>query len=65
MPFFTIITDWLADRAAGKSLKWTYHLVDRNGRMHSEPWGEDRVYQYGAPLGIEQLFTEELPIGLS
>jgi len=64
-PFFLIIADWLADRAAGKPLQSTYNLVDRTGKMHSEPWGDQRIYQYGAPLGIEQLFADAPPIGLS
>ena len=65
MPFFTVIADWLADRAAGKPLESTYNLVDSTGKMHSEPWGERRVYEYGAPLGVEQLFSGEPPMGLS
>lgn len=65
LPFFPIIVDWLADRAAGKSFKSTYNLIDRNGQLHTEPWGENRVYQYGAPLGVEHLFSAELPIGVS
>ncbi len=65
MPFFTIIADWLADRAAGKPLESTYNLVDSTGKMHTEPWGEGRVYEYGAPLGVEQLFSGEPPMGLS
>ena len=65
LPFFTIIADWLADRAAGKSLESTYSVVDRTGQMHTEPWGGKRTYQYGAPLGVEQLFCEEPPIGVS
>jgi pimeloyl-ACP methyl ester carboxylesterase len=64
-PFFPLIADWMADRAAGKPLESTYNVVDRNGQLHSEPWGERRTYQYGAPLGVEQLFAEEPPIGLS
>ena len=65
MPFFTVIADWLADRAAGKSLESTFNLVDSTGQMHTQPWGEKREYQYGAPLGIEQLFSDKPPIGLS
>ncbi len=65
LPFFTIIADWLADRAAGKPLESTYNLVDRTGQMHTEPWGEKRIYQYGAPLGVEQLFSDKPPIGVS
>ena len=64
-PHFTIIADWLADRAAGKTIESTYTLIDRNGQPHTQPWGEKRFYEYGAPLGVEQLFSEQLPIGLS
>ncbi len=64
-PFFLIIADWLADRAAGKPLQSTYNLVDRTGQMHTEPWGERRAYQCGAPLGVEQLFSDQPPVGLS
>ncbi len=64
-PFFTIIADWLLDRAAGKTLISTYNLVDRTGQMHSEPWATARSYQYGAPLGTEQLFSGKPPIGVS
>jgi dienelactone hydrolase len=64
-PFFSLIADWLLDRARGKSLESTYNLVDRNGRMRTEPWGQQRVYQYGAPLGIEQLLSDSPPVGLS
>ncbi len=64
-PFFLIIADWLADRAARKPLHSTYNVVDRNGQMHSEPWGETRKYEYGAPLGVEQLFSDKPPVGVS
>lgn len=64
-PFFPIIADWLVDRASGKKLESTYNVVDRNGQMHTEPWGTKRTYVYGAPLGIDQLYSEKPPIGLS
>jgi len=64
-PFFLLMADWLADRAAGKPLESTYNLIDRTGQMHTEPYGEERRYQYGAPLGIEQLWGETLPVGVS
>ena len=63
--FFPIVADWLADRAAGKKLDSTCSVVDRTGQMHVQPWGGVRTYQYGAPLGIEQLFSDRPPIGLS
>ncbi|QYE37127.1 esterase FrsA (plasmid) [Polymorphobacter sp. PAMC 29334] len=64
-PFFTVIADWLVDRAAGHPAASTYTVVDRTGRAHSEPWGERRTYQYGAPLGVQQLFAATPPVGLS
>lgn len=64
-PFFLLMADWLADRAAGKPLESTYNLIDRTGQMHSEPYGQTRSYQYGAPLGVEQLWSEHPPLGLS
>ncbi|HEY0811776.1 MAG TPA: hypothetical protein VGE11_00730 [Pseudonocardia sp.] len=65
LPFWTIIVDWLADRAAGLPLESTYNLVDRTGQMHTEPWGNKRDYQYGAPLGVDHLLSDEPPVGLS
>ena len=56
MPFFTIIANWLADRAASKPLESTYNLVDGTGHMHRERWGEERVCQYGAPLEWSNCF---------
>ena len=64
-PFFPLIADWLADRAAGKPLASTYNVVDTLGQMHSEPWGETRVHQHGAPLGVEHLWSEKPPVGLA
>ncbi len=64
-PFFLVIADWLADRAAGKPLESTYSVVDTLGQMHSEPWGGRRVHQHGAPLGVEQLFADRPPFGIS
>ena len=65
IPFFPMIADWLADRAKGKPLESTYNVVDTTGQMHTEPWGENRVYQYGAPLGVDQLFADKPPVGLA
>ena len=64
-PFFPLIADWLADRAAGKPLESTYNVVDTLGQMHSEPWGEARVHQHGAPLGVDQLWSDKPPAGLA
>lgn len=64
-PFFLLMADWLADRAAGKALQSTYNLIDRTGQMHTQPYGERRTYQYGAPLGVDQVWSGKPPIGLS
>ena len=64
-PFFLLIADWLADRAAGQPLDSTYNVVDRTGRLHAEPWGGTRTLQYGAPLGVDQLWSDDGPVGLS
>ena len=64
-PFFPMICDWLADRAADKPLESTYNVVDTLGMMHTEPWDEERVYQYGAPLGVDQLFSDHPPAGVA
>ncbi len=64
-PFFLVVADWLADRAKGKPLESTYGVVDTTGQMHTRPWGDQRTYQYGAPLGVEQLFADHPPVGLA
>jgi hypothetical protein len=65
-PFFSVIADWLFDRANRKPIESTYNLVDRTGRRHTEPWSETkRTYQYGAPLGVSQLLSDDPPVGLS
>jgi dienelactone hydrolase len=64
-PFFPMICDWLADRAAGKPLESTYNVVDTLGIVHTDPWGENRSYAYGAPLGVEQLFSDKPPVGIA
>ena len=64
-PFFPMIADWLADRAQSKPLQSTYTVVDTIGQLHSEPWGDRRSYQYGAPLGVQQLFSDTPPAGIS
>lgn len=64
-PFFPMIADWLADRAAAKPLESTYNVVDTLGQMHTEPWGKHRTHQHGAPLGVEQLWSERPPGGVS
>ena len=64
-PFFPLIADWLMDRARGKPLESSYNVVDTLGQMHSEPWGDRREYQYGAPLDVDQLFSDKPPVGLA
>ena len=54
-PAFPFIADWLADRAADKHLDSAYIVVDQTGQVHTQPYGASRVYQYGAPLGIESV----------
>lgn len=43
------IADWIVDRFNGKPIKSTLSVVDSHGRVHREPWGEHRVYDYGLP----------------
>ncbi|MBA2682099.1 MAG: alpha/beta hydrolase [Ktedonobacteraceae bacterium] len=58
-PFgFGIQADWLRDRADGKPLDSEYIVVDSQGQLHSQPWGENRVYEYGAPLDFRHLFGD-------
>lgn len=60
-----MIAEWLANRAKSKPVESSYNVIDTLGQMHSEPWGERRTYQYKAPLGVEQLFTDSPPLGVS
>ncbi len=64
-PFFPMIADWLLDRTKGKPVTSTYTVIDTTGQVHTEPWGDHRTYQYGAPLGIDQLFSDKPPAGLA
>ena len=64
-PFFPMIADWLADRAKGLPPDSMYIVVDTLGQVHAQLWGEKRSYEYGAPLGVEQLFSEKPPVGLA
>ena len=58
-PFgFGIQADWLRDRADGKPLDSEYVVVDSQGQLHSQPWGENRVYEYGAPMDFRHLFGD-------
>ena len=63
-PFnLVLLADWLHDRADGKPLDSEYIVVDSQGQLHSQPWGENRVYEYGAPMDFRHLFgdTPSLP----
>ena len=50
--------DWLAERAAGRALESRHITIDYLGHAHEEPWGTERHYQYGAPLGVDLLFGD-------
>lgn len=56
-PDFPYVADWLADRAAGKPLKSEYIVVDQTGQLHAQPYGTDRKYEYGAPMGVQQMLA--------
>jgi len=43
------IADWTVDRFKGKPMESTFSVVDSHGRVHREPWGENRHYDYGLP----------------
>lgn len=63
-PVFRYIPDWLADRAAGRPLESRIIIVDALGRLHPEPWGQQRQYDYGAPLDTDLLFGDGPDTGL-
>lgn len=43
-----------------------HHLAPMaENEPHSEPWGERRAYQYGAPLGVDQFFADKPPVGVA
>jgi len=63
-PVFRYIPDWMADRAAGHPLGSRIITIDALGRLHPEPWGEDRHYDYGSPLDANNLFGEGPETGL-
>ncbi|ACC80676.1 alpha/beta hydrolase [Nostoc punctiforme] len=43
------IADWIADRFQGKPIESTFSVVDSQGLIHRETWGEHRFYDYGLP----------------
>ena len=39
----------MIDRFKGKPMDSVLSVVDATGRIHREPWGENRAYDYGLP----------------
>ncbi|MFE4973300.1 alpha/beta hydrolase family protein [Kitasatospora sp. NPDC056651] len=62
---FLAVADWLADRAGGLPPGSRHTVVDSRGRSHTEPWGEERQYTYGAPLDPRTLLGDGPGTGLS
>lgn len=63
-PFnFVILSDWLRDRADGKPMESEYTVVDSTGQLHTEPWGENRIFEYGAPMDFRHLFGDSPETG--
>jgi cephalosporin-C deacetylase-like acetyl esterase len=62
---FLAVADWLADRAAGHPLGSRHTVVDARGQGHTEPWGTERHYTYGAPLDPQTLLKDGLGTGLA
>ncbi|MEZ0095572.1 alpha/beta hydrolase [Streptacidiphilus sp. EB129] len=46
---FVYMADWIADRFKGKPMESVLSVVDATGRVHRQPWGENRNYDYGLP----------------
>ena len=38
-----------------------YVVIDYKGQAHAEPWGENRKFEYGAPLDFRRLFQQGDP----
>jgi dienelactone hydrolase len=62
---FLAVADWLADRAAGEPVTSRHITIDFLGRSHVEPWGDERHYNYGAPLDPQTLFKDGPETGLA
>lgn len=62
---FLAAADWLADRAASIPLDSRHTVVDSRGRCHTEPWGTERQYVYGAPLDPQTLLKDGPGTGLA
>lgn len=60
---FVFMADWLQDRADGKPMESQYIPVDSTGRTHPQPWGENRVFEYGAPMDFRHLFGDSPETG--
>jgi cephalosporin-C deacetylase-like acetyl esterase len=46
---FVYMADWIADRFKGRPMESVLSVVDATGRIHREPWGDRRSYDYGLP----------------
>ncbi len=46
---FMYMADWINDRFQGKPMESQFSVVDATGRVHRQPWGEHRDYEYGLP----------------
>ncbi len=46
---FVYMADWISDRFSGKPMESVLSVVDGTGRIHRQPWGEHRRYEYGLP----------------
>lgn len=46
---FAYMADWISDRFKGKPMESMLSVVDATGRVHRQPWGEHRTYDYGLP----------------
>ncbi len=44
---YTVVTDWIVDRLAGKEVSSQYIEVDATGTVHVSDWGDSRSYEYG------------------
>jgi len=43
------VADWIVDRFNDQPMESTLSVVDSQGQIHREPWGEVRLYDYGLP----------------
>jgi hypothetical protein len=43
------MADWIFDRFKGKPMESMLSVVDDTGRVHRQPRGKHRTYDYGLP----------------